>query len=51
MQKQRTKKVINKISNGISVGSFGSLNEGFIPTAEQSKEIIDNFKLIEIDEL
>jgi len=46
MQKQRTKKVINKISNGISVGSFGSLNEGFIPTAEQSKEIIDNFKSI-----
>jgi hypothetical protein len=46
MQKQRTKKIINKTSNGTSVGSFGSLNEGFIPTAEQSKEIIDNFKSI-----
>lgn len=46
MQKQRTKKVINKTSNGTPVGSFGSLNEGFIPTAEQSKEIIDNFKSI-----
>jgi hypothetical protein len=46
MQKQRTKKTINKTSNGISVGSFGSLNEGFIPTAEQSKEIVDKFKSI-----
>lgn len=46
MQKQRTKKVINKKSNGTPVGSFGSLNEGFIPTAEQSKEIIDKFKSI-----
>ena len=45
MQKKRTKKT-NKSSNGTSVGSFGSLNEGFIPTAEQSKEIIDNFKSI-----
>jgi hypothetical protein len=46
MQKKRTKKLINKTSNGASVGYFGSLNEGFIPTAEQSKEIIDNFKSI-----
>jgi hypothetical protein len=46
MQKKRTKDEINKTSNGIPVGSFGSLNEGFIPTAEQSKEIIDNFKSI-----
>lgn len=46
MQKQRTKKVFNKKSNGNSVGSFGSLNEGFIPTAEQSKEIVDKFKSI-----
>jgi hypothetical protein len=46
MQKQRTKKTINKISNRIPVGSFGSLNEGFIPTDEQSKEIIDKFKSI-----
>jgi hypothetical protein len=46
MQKQRTKKTINKTSNRISVGSFGSLNEGFIPTAEQSKEIVDKFKSI-----
>ena len=46
MQKQRTKDEINKTSNGTPVGSFGSLNEGFIPTAEQSKEIIDNFKSI-----
>lgn len=46
MQKQRTKKVINKKSNGTPVGSFGSLNEGFIPTAEQSKEIVDKFKSI-----
>ena len=45
MQKKRTKKT-NKSSNGTPVGSFGSLNEGFIPTAEQSKEIIDNFKSI-----
>jgi hypothetical protein len=45
MQKKRTKKT-NKLSNGTPVGSFGSLNEGFIPTAEQSKEIIDNFKSI-----
>ena len=45
MQKKRTNSSIEK-SNGISVGSFGSLNEGFIPTAEQSKEIIDNFKSI-----
>ena len=46
MQKKRTKKTINKTSNGTSVGSFGSLDEGFIPTAEQSQEIIDNFKSI-----
>lgn len=46
MQKQRTKKLINKKSNGTSVGSFGSLNEGFSPTDEQSKEIIDKFKSI-----
>jgi hypothetical protein len=46
MQKKRTKKTINKTSNGTSVGSFGSLNEGFIPTDEQSKEIIDKFKAI-----
>ena len=45
MQKKRTNSSIKK-SNGISVGSFGSLNEGFIPTPEQSKEIIDNFKSI-----
>jgi len=46
MQKKRTKKTINKTSNGTSVGSFGSLNEGFIPTAEQSQEILDKFKSI-----
>jgi hypothetical protein len=46
MQKKRAKKTINKTSNGISVGSFGSLNEGFIPTAEQSQEIVDKFKSI-----
>ena len=46
MQKQRTKKVINKKSNGTPVGSFGSLIEGFIPTDEQSKEIVDKFKSI-----
>lgn len=45
MQKKRTKDVIEK-SNGTSVGSFGSLTEGFIPTAEQSQEIIDKFKSI-----
>jgi len=45
MQKKRTETLIKK-SNGTSVGSFGSLNEGFIPTPEQSKEIIDNFKSI-----
>jgi hypothetical protein len=45
MQKKRTKSTIEK-SNGTPVGSFGSLNEGFIPTPEQSKEIIDNFKSI-----
>jgi hypothetical protein len=46
MQKKRAKKTINKTSNGTSVGSFGSLNEGFIPNAEQSQEIIDKFKSI-----
>jgi hypothetical protein len=46
MQKKRAKKTINKTSNGTSVGSFGSLNEGFIPTAEQSQEILDKFKSI-----
>ena len=46
MQKKRAKKTINKTSNGTSVGSFGSLNEGFIPTTEQSQEILDKFKSI-----
>jgi len=46
MQKKRTKDEINKTSNGTPVGSFGSLIEGFIPTAEQSKEIVDKFKSI-----
>jgi hypothetical protein len=46
MQKKRAKKTINKTSNGTPVGSFGSLNEGFIPTAEQSQEILDKFKSI-----
>ena len=46
MQKKRTKNEINKTSNGTPVGSFGSLNEGFIPTEEQSKEILDKFKSI-----
>ena len=45
MQKKRTKKTQSK-SNGKPVGSFGSLNEGFIPTPEQSQEIISNFKSI-----
>jgi len=45
MQKKRTKSTIEK-SNGTSVGSFGSLNEGFIPNDEQSQEIIDKFKAI-----
>jgi hypothetical protein len=45
MQKKRTENSIEK-SNGTSVGSFGSLTEGFIPTPEQSKDIIDKFKSI-----
>jgi hypothetical protein len=45
MQKKRTNLSIEK-SNGTSVGSFGSLNEGFIPTPEQSQEILDKFKSI-----
>lgn len=45
MQKKRTNLSIEK-SNGTSVGSFGSLNEGFIPTSEQSQEIVDKFKSI-----
>ena len=45
MQKKRTNLSIEK-SNGTSVGSFGSLNEGFIPTPEQSQEIVDKFKSI-----
>jgi len=45
MQKKRTNLSIKK-SNGTSVGSFGSLNEGFIPTPEQSQEIVDKFKSI-----
>jgi hypothetical protein len=45
MQKKRTNLSIEK-SNGTSVGSFGSLNEGFIPTSEQSQEILDKFKSI-----
>jgi hypothetical protein len=45
MQKKRTNLSIKK-SNGTSVGSFGSLNEGFIPTSEQSQEIVDKFKSI-----
>jgi hypothetical protein len=45
MQKKRTENSIEK-SNGTSVGSFGSLTEGFIPTPEQSKEIVDKFKSI-----
>jgi hypothetical protein len=45
MQKKRIKNSIEK-SNGTSVGSFGSLSEGFIPTPEQSQEIIDKFKSI-----
>ena len=36
----------NKSSNGNPVGSFGSLNEVFIPTPEQSQEIVDKFKTI-----
>jgi hypothetical protein len=45
MKKKRTNLSIEK-SNGTSVGSFGSLNEGFIPTSEQSQEILDKFKSI-----
>jgi hypothetical protein len=45
MQKKRTENSIEK-SNGTSVGSFGSLTEGFIPTPEQSQDIIDKFKSI-----
>jgi hypothetical protein len=45
MQKKRTKLTIKK-SNGTPVGSFGSLNEGFIPTPEQSQEIVNKFKSI-----
>jgi len=45
MQKKRTKLTIKK-SNGTPVGSFGSLNEGFIPTPDQSQEIVDKFKSI-----
>jgi hypothetical protein len=46
MQKQKNQKKQQEKSNGKPVGSFGSLNEGFIPTPEQSQEIISNFKSI-----
>ena len=46
MQKQKNQKKQQEKSNGKPVGSFGSLNEGFIPTPEQSQEIIKNFKSI-----